>query len=232
LPLSEVQADWFTIGQVKDDKGFTRNQILLISFPKEQIAHYKEIFKTVGLELSVIELESLSLVRGLVGTDPTHTLIVDIGSRSTDIVFAQNGYLKFASQSDFAGASITQALATSLGISPIRAEQLKREKGIGGDASQYELSTVMLPILDAILNEIRTAQFNYERQFPGVSKIERVILSGGGANLIGIERYIGKELGLPIVKAAPFSRIAYPSSIEPLVPELDTLLSVSLGLTL
>lgn len=232
LSLSEVALDWLKIDEYEDENGFKYNRVLLISVPQEQIKKYQRIFSEVGLKLRALEIEGLSLARGLVGTDPTPTMIVDIGSHSTAIAIIEGGQLKFTTQTDFAGASLTQALASSLGINPLRAEELKRERGIAGTGPNYELSTIILPFLDVIINEMKRAQFNYEGQ-PGIkAKIERVLLSGGGANLLGIEKYFTKEYGLPTVKAAPFSRFEYPAMLEPLLGELNPLLGTALGLAL
>jgi len=232
LPLSEVALDWMKIGEKQDENGFKYQQVLLISVPQGLIKKYQNIFKAAGLNLRLLEIESLSLARSLVGTDPTSTIIVDIGSYSTSIAFVIKGQLMFTGHSDFAGSSITQALANSLNISPIRAEELKKENGIAGFGPSHELSTIMLPFVDGIINEIKKAQFNFSSQFPGVPKSERLILSGGGANLVGIERYVEKELELPTIKAAPLLKFEYPSEIEPLVGELNPVFSLPLGLVL
>jgi len=231
-PISEVALDWVKVGEFKDEKGFKHNRILLISVPQEQIRKYQRMFKAAGLKLISLELESLGLARVFGGVDPTPTLVIDIGSRSTNVIFLEGGQLKFNVQSDFGGASLTQALSVSLGINPLRAEELKRERGILATGPNYELSTIMLPFLDAIINDIRKALYKYASQFPEAPKIERAILSGGGANLLGIGKYIERELGIPVVKASPFSKFEHQSAIEPLVPELNPIMSVALGLTL
>jgi type IV pilus assembly protein PilM len=232
LPLEEVALDWLKVGEYTDDRGTRYQQVLLISVPQEQVKKYQRIFRSAGLSLAALEIEGLSLARSLVGSDPTPTCIVDIGSRSTALAIVDGGELKFASQSDFAGATLTQAIAASLNINPVRAEELKRERGIVGTGPNYELSTIMLPFLDGILSEVKRAQFSYESQFPQAAKIERVILSGGGANLLGIEKYASRELGIPAVKAAPFLKFEYPPAIEPVVRELGPMMSVALGLAL
>ena len=232
LPISEVALDWIKVGEYKDDKGYKNQQILLISVAQEQIRRYQRLFKSIGLNLRGLEIESLALIRALVGTDPTPTALVDIGSRSTNIVFAEDSQLKFGSQSDFASASLTQALTSSLNINALRAEELKRERGVSSASPDYELSTIMLPFLDVIINEVKKAEFNYHNQFSNARKIERVILSGGGANLIGIEKYFQREFLIPVIKASPFLKFEYPPSIEPLVAEVGPILSVALGLTL
>jgi len=229
LPLSEVALDWLGIGEYQDDKGFTHQKIMLISVPNEQIQKYQRIFKSAGLQLKALEIESLSLARMFAG-DPTPTLAIDIGSRSTNIVFMDNGQFVFSGQSDFGGASLTQAVATSLSINPMRAEELKKEKGILGEGPNHELSTIMMPFLDAILNEVKKVQFLYQQQLPMARKPERVVLAGGGANLLGIEKYFEREFGMPVVKAAPFLKFERPPEIEPFVPELNPVMVVGLGL--
>ncbi len=161
LPLSEVALDWMKVGSYTDEKGFAHQKLLLISVPKEQIRKYQEMFQKAGLALRELEVESLSLAR-MFGNDPTPTIVVDIGSRSTNIVFLDGGGLVWNAQSDFAAASLTQALATSLSINPLRAEELKKERGIIGTGPNYELSTIMMPFLDAIIEAVKKAQFSYQ----------------------------------------------------------------------
>ncbi len=90
----------------------------------------------------------------------------------------------------------------------------------------------MLPFLDVIISEVKKAQFNYQSQFFAPHKTERIILSGGGANLVGIEKYFEKEFNFPVVKASPFLKFEYPPTIEPLLGELNPILSIPLGLAL
>lgn len=232
LPLSEVALDWLKVGEYEDDKGFKYDQILLISVPKEQIVKRQEIFKKAGLSLKTLEVEPLSQIRSVIAGDPTPTLIIDIGSRATSIIASEKGELRFASQADMGGSALTQAVASSLGLNPQRAEELKRERGILRTGPQQELSTIMTPFIDAIISEVKRFLYSYENQFPSAKKFERIILSGGGANLMGIEPYVSQVLSVPAVKAAPLSKFEYNGALEPYVQELNPLLSIALGLAL
>ncbi len=229
MPLSEVALDWMKVADYIDEKGFAHQKILLISVPQEQIKKYQHMFNAAGLRLRALEIESLSIVR-IFANDPTPTIIVDIGSRSTNTIFMEKGVLTWSAQSDIAASSLTQALATSLGINPMRAEELKKERGILGTGPNYELSTIMMPFLDAIVNEVKKAEYTYRQQFATAAKIERVVLAGGGANLSGIEQYFEKEFGIPVVKATPFSKFEYPDAVVPFIPELNAPMTVALGL--
>ncbi|HUC31376.1 MAG TPA: type IV pilus assembly protein PilM [Candidatus Paceibacterota bacterium] len=229
MPLSEVALDWMKIADYQDEKGFAHQKILLISVPQEQIKKYQRMFQSAGLHLLALEIESLSIARIFAG-DPTPTIVVDIGSRSTNIVFMEKGTLTWSAQSDIAAASLTQALATSLGINPMRAEELKKERGILGVGPNHELSTIMMPFLDAIVNEVKGATYSYRQQFSTAAVAERIVLAGGGANLSGIERYFEKEFAIPVVKATPFSRFECPDAITSFIPELGAPMTVALGL--
>lgn len=230
LPASEVAVEWFKVGEKNDEKGFDKQEILIASVPNEQIKRYQNVFNLAGLKLKSLEIESLSLIRAVAGADPTPTLLVDIGARSTNIAVSEKGFLKYNYQTDFSGGSLTQAIARGLNINVRRAEELKRQKGLLGGRGDYELSTLIFPLLDVIISEANRAKENYDKN--NEHKIERVVLSGGGANLLGVDKYFEKQINLPTVVGNPFSKIDYPPAIDPFVKDLGPTLSVAIGLGL
>jgi len=228
LPVSEVTIDWLKVGEREDEDGIKKQQVLLISVPNERINSYRAIFKAAGLNLVALEIESYSLTRALIEKDPTPTIMVDIGGRSTNIVVADNGFWKYNGRTDFAGNSLTQAITTSINIDARRAEELKKRRGLTGTGGEYELSTLMFPYIDVIIDEVRRVKDFYEKEYK--SKIERIILAGGGANLLGIENHFNQRLGLPVVKGMPFNRISYMPKLEPAINDLGPSLAVAIGL--
>jgi type IV pilus assembly protein PilM len=230
MPVQEVAIDWVKVGEKEDEHGTTRQQILLISVPNEHIQKYRQIFDAVGLRLVALEIEGLALTRILIHGDPTPTLIVDIGSRSTNVMIADGGHLKLSLQTDFAGGTLTQAISSGLNIDVRRAEELKKLRGLMGSGGEYELSTLMLPYLDAILGEVKRLKTRYETEYKG--SVERVILTGGTASLLGVEKYFADQMGLPTVKANPFARIEFPEHLQLVIDELAPSFSVALGLSM
>ncbi|MDD5547552.1 MAG: type IV pilus assembly protein PilM [Candidatus Pacebacteria bacterium] len=228
LPVGAVTIDWIKVGERKDENGTMKQQIFLVSIPNEVINKYKSIFEKAGLNLMALELEGFSTARVLTSEAKENTLIIDIGSRSTTILVAKEGNLKFAGQTDFAGGSLTQTLSSGLSIRTRRAEDLKKRRGLTGSGGEYELSTLMLPILDVILSEVKRVRNNFESTCK--ESVEKVILTGGGANLLGIEEYFSEQLGLPAVKASPFAKVDYPNLIEPFVKDLGPIFTVAIGL--
>lgn len=228
LPLTEVTLDWLPIVKLTDEKGVKKQRLFLTAVPNEQIKRYQSIFGLVGLNLQVLEIETLSLARVLTDGDPTNTLIVDIGARSTALAVASGGLLKYSTQTDFSGGYLTQAIANGLGINVRRAEELKRRRGLLGSGGEYEVSTLMLPYLDVILGEARRVKNLYEKNYQ--EKVERIILAGGGANLLGAEKYVADQFRLPALKANPFVKIGYSPPVAPFIGNLGAPLAVSLGL--
>lgn len=231
LPLSEVTIDWLSVGTRQDENGKTVRQVLLVSVPTERIKQYRQIFGEAGLELVALEIESLSLARALIRSDQTPTIILDIGSHSTGLTMVDRGFVKASTQIDYAGNHLTRALAQGLNINMRRAEELKKQKGLLGTGGEFELSTIMFPFTDVILKEVTRAKERYEES-PSGAKIERVILTGGGANLPGLLAYAERQLGMPVIAANPLLGFKYNEKLAPAAAELGTTFSVAIGLAM
>jgi type IV pilus assembly protein PilM len=227
LPLETVAFEWIKVGERTE--GFeTKDQLLLISIPNEHIQRYGKIFENAGLKLEAIELEGVSLARVLSRDIKEPVLILDVGSRSTSLSIAKSSLLKFSGQTDFAGGTLTQTIAKGLSINQRRAEDLKKQRGLVGNEAGRELSTLIEPQLDVILNEGKRFIQNFEGNYR--EKVMRVILSGGGANLLGITEYAVKHFDLPVTKANPFAHIGFTISHEALKRDIGPQLAVAIGL--
>ncbi|MBI2515089.1 type IV pilus assembly protein PilM [Candidatus Wolfebacteria bacterium] len=230
IPLSpdEMSLDWMKVGEYEDEKGLIKQKILLTAVPNEKVAVYRDLFRLAGLKLKFLEVESLSLIRSVAAHQKEPILIVDIGSRSTNIIVTENGFFEGGAQTDFASASLSQGIANGLGINIARADELKKQKGLLVKAEEQELSTLMLPFLDAIITEARRVKDSYEKSKN--KRIEAVILSGGGSKLLGIAEYLENQFGVPVSLGNPFLRVTAPQEIEIVLRDLSPLLGVAIGL--
>jgi len=229
IPLDQVSVEWFMIEEFDADNGQKYQRILLIGIPNDVIIKYKKIHKDAGLKLVAMEVDVFAIVRALDKflTD-VPTLVVDIGAQSTNVMVLDKKLIRDASQTDYSGIYLTQAIAKSLDVSMVRAEELKRRKGLSGEGVDSELSTLLLPFLDVIIQEVRHAKDVYERRY--AKKIEKIMLIGGGANLIGIEKYFSNQIGLTIAHQSLFMGIQYPETLHPIEKNLNNEFVVSFGL--
>lgn len=220
LPLSSVSLDWIRIAEQK---------VLLFAVPNDLIEKHQSICKAAGLTLIALEAEGMSAARALGGET---ALVIDIGARSTGLFVIAGRVLERMSQTDFSGASLTRAIASSLGIAFARAEDLKRERGLinGGFGAGQELSTLLFPIVDVILNEAKRVRETY--QSDQGKEIERVIIAGGGAQLPGLIEYAERFFGSPVAKAFPFKDMAYPAESSVILASISPRLTVAAGAAL
>lgn len=231
IPLDSAVLDWSKVGEINDEAGTQKSQLFLAAIPKDQIVKYQNIFKAAGLKLNSLEIEGMSLARALeLDTRETTALAIDIGSRSTGIFIVRGGFLKFSSQTDFAGSSVTQNIAKGLNIAVRRAEDLKKQRGLAGFGGEHELSTIITPVLDVIIYEAKRVVVSFETSYR--EKIGAVILAGGGANLIGLADYMKTRFNLPVSIAKPFTAISYPQAFDALAKDLGPVLAPAIGLAM
>lgn len=229
-PLETVKIDWFQVGERTDESGTVLHQYMLVSVGNAIVERFSRVIKAAGLKPARFEIENVSLARALTTGINEPTLIVDIGARSTSLTVATDGRLQFAAQTDFAGASLTQVLANSLNITSTRAEGLKVQKGLVGTGGEQGLSTLITPMLDAIINEASRAIQSFERTYR--KKVRGVVLSGGGSKLLGIGQYFASGLSLPVELANPLKGLGHPGLSEAVLAEIGPSLAVTVGLAL
>jgi len=230
IPLKPGEAliDWIKIDEFNLSSNQKYLHVLVIGISKKLVETYKKIFKNVGLKLIFLEFDGLALVRSLIDPIDRDTLIVDIGAEETEIFVTSNGNLAYTGGTSYSGIHLTQTIGRSLGISSLRAESLKRKKGTADINNDLELAGLTLPFLDVIIQEANHIADIYKRRYGKI--IERVMVVGGGANLLGIGKYFAKQTGLLEAKPNVFRNVGYNLVLEPIVRNLNNELALAIGL--
>jgi Tfp pilus assembly protein PilN len=101
-----------------------------------------------------------------------------------------------------------------------RAESIKRETGIplesnlekGSDPSTSlsKIAFLVRPVMEKLAAEIERSLEYFRNLFNG-EKIDRILLTGGSANLKNMVPYLSKELRLPVEHFNPLKKILYDS---------------------
>jgi len=217
---SEVPAD---NAALKEEK----LQVLLVAAPKSRVRRYEKIAKEAGLDLNLIEIESFSLLRSLVGNDTGNFLIIDIGFRACNIILVEKGVIKVNRNIDAGGRDITKIIAHSLNVDEERAEKLK----ISGDQAFSKETDMKITTLDTIIDEARRVLNAYYKN-DGENKIDGIILSGGTAGMDGIEEYFSTALKIRTIVGDPLGRIDHDPKLQSRLKKIGPKLSVCIGLAL
>ena len=234
IPLDEVVLDWSIVGVIDETKDtsvrkLSNVEVFLAAVPKEETVRYKNIIDNSKLHMSALELENSALIRALLGNDLSPTVIVNIGGRSTSIIIVNRGYERVSHNYEVGGFEITKAIARSLNVSLERAEELKRKFGLVKSEGNI-ITESMISLIDMMVFETKKTIANYEETKK--EKISNVVLIGGLTNMPGFGDYFTQKLGRDIVVGNPFSRVSYPEELSPIISELSSTFSVSVGLAM
>lgn len=216
MPLQETTLDWQIIERVNN-----KVIILLMAVPTDIVKRYVQSAELAKINLKGLELETVAIARLLGKKEKGVVAFVDIGGRSTSINIMENGTLRTSHNVDTAGGDFTQVISSGLGINPLRAEELKRSYGLNIQSrGEIKITNLLMPLLDVIKRETEKAINNYFLRTK--KKAEKVILTGGGANLQGLEDYYSKQLALPVIKGDPFSwgLISYNPNLSPVMKDI------------
>ena len=166
-------------------------------------------------------LALLQAARTLKAVDQEPVALVDIGQRRTAMALVDGGAVVYARDVALGDDHLTEALMSqvsvggeALSLSREQAQALKREMGVGGSlplstgSAQDPTSSVIKrlpaptylsmiqPILEQLVSELRRTLSAGAAVMPTPPK--RLLLSGDGAGLPNIDRWLAKQLAVPV----------------------------------
>ena len=205
-------------------------KVLVTAAPKALVNKYLEVFKGAGLNLLSLETEAFAMARALLGKDKQLTMVVDIGSITTDISIVDNGLPVLNRSIDVGGLTVTKAVAASLNISESRAEQFKRDFGLVLGETKKGIPKTIEASLGPIINEIRYVFDMYRGQ--SNKGVERILLSGGSAFLPNLPDYFLSLFNVPVYIGNPWDKLTYPDDLKPMLDQIGNRMAVAVGLAM
>ncbi|MCK9578921.1 MAG: type IV pilus assembly protein PilM [Methanoregula sp.] len=247
LDLEEMILDWKALeengtetvekdGTIKTGDDKTGNpavngnvKILLTGAPKTLVKKYVAIFKEAKMNLLSLETEIFSLTRSLIGADKSVVALIDLGAVNTDIAIIANGLPMFGRSLDSGGIMLTKAVSDGLKVDFKRAEQFKLDLGSSSSGAGV-LPEAIINAISPIVNEIKYSLNLFQQE--NNKQIEKLILSGGGANLPGIDNYLSGALNKKVIIGDPWARLSYPLDLKPALDEMGAKMAIAVGLAL
>ncbi|NTW29645.1 MAG: type IV pilus assembly protein PilM [Candidatus Moranbacteria bacterium] len=233
-PLEDVSLSWELLGKKGADEPSSedgkqqKSEILLVAALNKDVWQYEGYVNAVGYKMKLLELETFSIVRAVVGHDLGTFLVIDIGARAANLILVEGGYVKKSRSIDAGGRDVTRSLAESLNISIDRADALKKS---GKDFLNAKDIAVIFPAVETIVSEASRLIDSWKVKRPD-GNIDGVILSGGTGRLAGLTSYLSKKLGVPATLSDPWRAISYPPVLQPKIESIGTSFSAAIGLAL
>ena len=214
FPLEEVAMDFEVIGPSEDNPD--QVDVLLAASRSENVDACVGVLELGGLMAKVVDVEAFAIENTITmmardqldGGDDQVIAIADIGSTLTTFSVMEKLKTVYSREQTFGGAQLTEDIQRRYGLSYEEAGQAKRQ---GGLPDNYE-PEVLEPFKESMAQQIsRAQQFFFSSS--QITNIDRLILAGGCASIVGISELIESKIGVPTIIANPFANMAVSSRV-------------------
>jgi len=241
VPIAEVSLDYFVLPQKEpsfeemnqEDKTAAPGEkmsVLVVATQNDVVSRYRSIVSSSHLTASFFEIEIFSSIRSIFEHELSPVLLIDFGASRTKLSIVEFGMVKSFHSIDRGSAFITESIAKSLTIPFAEAEKMKKEFGLLGSPSEKSLGDIIKTHVDYIFSETNNVLLSYEKKYNRT--ISKVILSGGGALLKGLQEAAKANFQAEVQIGHPFSKISTPEFLKKVLDTLGPEFAVALGLAL
>lgn len=214
ISASELYTDYMVIDRNKENV-----TVLMSAVPKRIVDSIVSSCQKAELEPVIVQPGISAAARLIRATEEGHlpTIIIDIGAATSDIaLFDQQ--VRVTGSAAVGGHTFTYKIAKELKVSYEEAHQLKVHSGLEPGPKQAKLKAILDPLLGSVTNEAQKIMRYYSERLGIKSKIEQVIIVGGGSNMPGLGEFMTEAMLMPSRVANPwqaldFGRLAPPSKL-------------------
>jgi len=214
FPINEVVWDYQLVGGGADEQ----LQVVLVAIKADLLEGMNAAVEAAGLQPDVIGVASMGLYNAFrynYGDVSEPSLLVDIGARTTNVLFIEPGKI-FSRSVPIGGSSVTAALAKEFNEAFVTAEARKKEKGfvsLGGayadaaDADVARMSKIIRSTMTRLHAEIMRSISHYRTQQQGRTPA-RIYLCGGTSGMPYVREFFQEKLQVPIDFFNPVRNVA------------------------
>jgi type IV pilus assembly protein PilM len=236
VPVNEALLDFYPVAE-SDEDGSPVVQGLLVAAIKSGVLATVEAVEAAKLEPVDVDLIPFALSRALL-TGPIaqgHVALIHIGAETTIVTVAIDGVPRFVRIVQNGGDDVNRALISRLGMDEYQAEQIKRRFGLSTQGAGPELRPafeVTYEVTGDLVVAIRNTLSFYLSSRPG-AVVERILLSGGGAELNGFATALADATRFPVRAPAALEGITIARTVAPdQLAAGSAAIPVAIGLTL
>ena len=209
-PPDQSKIDWAVTGPSPNDP--KKDEVLLSSTTKEFVEGRLDMLESVGLNVIAFEPDSMALSRAVIPVDVvTPQLILDVGSKATDLVIAMNGAPRLSRAIPTGSEAIIRSAVQNLSVDPKQAEQFVFKFGLGKDKLEGQIYNAIIGTVDVLVSEIEKSIKFFQERYP-TSKVERIIVTGGASSLPEFPLYIANHFGISVEIGNAWRNVSFPSS--------------------
>ncbi|HSX16642.1 MAG TPA: type IV pilus assembly protein PilM [Patescibacteria group bacterium] len=195
-PLEKSKIDWAVIGDSPKDK--TKVEVLLSSVENDFVEQRLDMLESIGLDVIAFEPDNLALTRALVAQDSMQPqMVIDIGSKSTDIVVTMNGAPRLTRAIPTGAESIIRSAAQNLNIDDKQARQFVFKFGLSRDKLEGRIYDAIIGTVDLLTGEIDKSIKFFQSRYTEMP-VSRIIVTGGASALPEFPLYLANKFAVEV----------------------------------
>ncbi len=236
FPMDQVVWDYQLVGGGMGEQ----IQVVIVAIKRDLLDEINNAVEETGLRTRILGMASMGLYNAFCYnyTDLQGcSLLVDIGARTTNVLFIESGRI-FSRSLPLGGSAITAAIAKEFGESFAAAETRKSRDAfvaLGGAAEPADpnirrLSKIARSTMTRLHAELMRSVTHYRAQQQG-DRPARIFLCGGGAGMPNMREFFHEKFELPVEFFNPLQNVSVSES-TPDVTRSAHLLGELVGLAL
>lgn len=231
IPLTDVQVDWWHIPtSINIDASEKMTNVVLAAVKNEVLTMYDRIAKKLSFTNVEYEIQGYSIIRSSPPMSTGMVLYADIGAQFTTLTLVHNNTVLDMHVISRGSQDSTVQLSKALSIPMDTAEETKRTFGYKGDPANPYVKDVMQLSSYPLFGEVARLSLMFERKYN--STIEGIILSGGGARILGVLDAYAETVHLPGKIADPFGQVDVPPFLHEMIERVGPSYAVAVGCAL
>ncbi|MDX2148614.1 MAG: type IV pilus assembly protein PilM [Planctomycetota bacterium] len=204
FPLEEVEWDYQTF--VSPDSPDV--EVGIFAMTKEKISERLSLLQDVNINPDYVTLSPIAAFNALAydlefSESTPGTVIVDVGTTSTDLVVAEAGRV-WVRTFPLGGHQFTDALVNAFKLGYPKAEKLKLEAEESKHARH--VFQAMRPVFTDLAQDIQRS-IGYYQSLHKDAKLTRLIGLGSTFHLPGLRKYLKQQLGIEVYRIEEFKRL-------------------------
>lgn len=221
FPINEVVWDYQLIGDSSEGEQLA----MIVAVKTDNITEATECVASAGLDPVIVDVAPMALyncVRYNYAELTGCVMVLDIGARSTNLVFIEQGRV-FSRTIPLAGNAITQEIAKGFQLNFKDAEVLKREHAFvalggsftsGDDELADRVSKVVRNVVTRLHAEV-SRSINFYRSQQGGTAPARVLLTGGSSVIPHLDTFFREKLQVDVEVLNPFVNVVAGPGLDP-----------------
>ncbi len=227
-PIADSKVDWAVLGDSPKDKN--KVEVLLTSVTNEFIEARLDLLESIGLNVIAFEPDYMALARAVVPADAaTPQMVVDVGSKSTDIVVSMGGAARLARSVPTGYEAILRAASQNLNIDDKQAQQFVDKFGLAKDKLEGQIYNAIISTIDILVGELDKSIKFFQSRYPE-AKVDRIILTGGASSLPEFPLYVANKFGISVEIGNAWRNVSFPSDRQNELLAASSTFGVAAGL--